>query len=95
MELYKRVDEVLHYVWDPIGIGGSPAARDEYYGYLPQVFGLVRDSADAKQIADYLTHVEEDRMGLKPDPAKAKEAAELMLEHRDWIASQKAERGIF
>jgi hypothetical protein len=30
-ELYKRVDEVLHYVWDSIGVAGEPHARDEYY----------------------------------------------------------------
>lgn len=34
LELYRRVDEVLFYVWDPIGVANSPAARDEYYGYL-------------------------------------------------------------
>ena len=32
-ELYRRVDEVLHYLWDPIGVAGIPEARDEYYGY--------------------------------------------------------------
>lgn len=37
-KLYQRADEVLHYVWDPIGLASMPAARDEYRGYLPQVF---------------------------------------------------------
>ena len=37
-ELYRRVDEVLHYIWDPIGVAGAPMARDEYYAYLPQIF---------------------------------------------------------
>ncbi len=31
LELYRRVDEVLYYVWDPIGVASSPAA----HGYLP------------------------------------------------------------
>jgi hypothetical protein len=34
LELYKRVNEVLHYVWDPIGVAYSPAARDEYQRYI-------------------------------------------------------------
>ena len=41
MELYRRVDEVLHYLWDPIGVAGAPEARDEYYSYLPHVFSLL------------------------------------------------------
>jgi hypothetical protein len=30
LELYRRVDEILYYVWDPIGLAASPAARNEY-----------------------------------------------------------------
>jgi hypothetical protein len=41
-ELFKRVDEVLHYFWDPIGVKKVPQARDEYVGYVPKIFGLVR-----------------------------------------------------
>ena len=41
LELYKRCDEVLHYVWDPIGISDVPEARDEYESYLPTVWRLV------------------------------------------------------
>ena len=36
-ELYGRVGEVLHYLWDPIGVSGVPQARDEYDSYVPQV----------------------------------------------------------
>lgn len=53
-ELYKRCDEVLHYIWDPIGVSGEPGARDEYSSYLPKVFALVRDNATAEEIAKYL-----------------------------------------
>jgi len=34
-ELRQRTDEVLHYLWDPIGVAGAPGARDEYWSYLP------------------------------------------------------------
>lgn len=50
-ELYSRIDEVLHYVWDPIGISGVPEARDEYHSYLPVVFGKVKRGADKKGIS--------------------------------------------
>ncbi len=41
-ELYQRVDEVLHYLWDPIGVSDVPGARDEYHSYVPQVFSLLK-----------------------------------------------------
>jgi len=31
-ELYRRTDEILHYLWDPIGVSDTPQARDEYHG---------------------------------------------------------------
>lgn len=31
MDLYRAVDEVLHFIWDPIGVRGFPEARDEYH----------------------------------------------------------------
>ena len=36
-ELYRRLDEVAHYIWDPIGISNVPDARDEYRAYLRDV----------------------------------------------------------
>ena len=38
-ELHRRTDEVLHYIWDPIGVSGVPTARDEYSGYVPRLVG--------------------------------------------------------
>ena len=40
-----RVDEVLHYLWDPIGVSGVPAARDEYESYAGVVFSMVKRQA--------------------------------------------------
>jgi hypothetical protein len=30
--LLSRVEEILHYMWDPIAVAGEPQARDEYDG---------------------------------------------------------------
>ena len=64
-DLYRIVDEVLYYVWDPIGIACKPLARDEYYGYVPTVFLHVRDGSDAETIAAYLGKLAVDGMGLQ------------------------------
>ena len=87
-ELYKRCDEVLHYLWDPIGVAGSPGARDEYYSYLPQVFARVRDGAEPDELVAHLTRIEEQRMGLPPNRAKARAAVDRLLEWRAWIWEQ-------
>ncbi len=50
LELYRRVDEVLYYVWAPIGVAHSPAARDEYQGYLPKVFAMLQARAGASSM---------------------------------------------
>lgn len=82
LALYRAVDEVLHYVWDPIGVASVPQARDEYHGYLSQVFGLVREASSLTAIADYLTRITVDCMGLDPRPEHDREVAELLLEWR-------------
>lgn len=83
-ELYQRTDEVLHYVWDPIGISGTPQARDEYDGYLPQVFAMLLEGKSSEVIATYLAKVETERMGLTPSTEKAKQVAKVLLE---WLES--------
>ena len=52
-KLYKAIDEVIHYLWDPIGVADVPEARDEYYTYSSYVYKLVTEGADEKAIADY------------------------------------------
>ncbi len=85
VELYKRCSEVLHYIWDPIGVAGSPATRDEYDSYVPPIFALVNGNAPASKIASALEQIVSERMELTPDRAKAQEVARLLLEWRDRI----------
>jgi hypothetical protein len=56
-ELFQRCGEVLHYIWDPIGVAGIPQARDEYDSYVPQVVGRVRSSATPEEIASHLNRI--------------------------------------
>ncbi|RQR24545.1 hypothetical protein DIE23_33360 [Burkholderia sp. Bp9143] len=83
LELYKRVDEVLYYVWDPVGVSLNPAARDEYQAYLPKVFAMLQEGADTSSVARYLEAVATERMGLQENCEHSKHVAELLL---DWKA---------
>ena len=78
MELYRRTDEVLHYIWDPVGIAGAPEARNEYQSYLPEVFSLLMKD-DSQGIRDWLAKLTEEGMGLQPDRARIDETVELLF----------------
>ena len=90
LDLYRAVDEVLHYLWDPIGISSIPEARDEYHGYLPHVFGMVRSGADEAAIATYLGEVVTERMGLSANTAHDQNIAQVLLAWRISIANKSA-----
>ena len=83
--LYQAVSDVLLHDWDPCSVSDVPEAQDEYHGYLPQVFRLVREGADSKTIGDHLHLIETGRMGStverhKLDPV-AEKLAGLRSEH--------------
>ena len=81
-ELYRRCDEVLHYLWDPIGVAGAPEARDEYDSYLPHIFALVRSNVDPAEIVDALVQIETESIGLSASRRRAGHVAALLLEWR-------------
>lgn len=83
--LYRMVDEVLHYIWDPIGLAGSPRARDEYYCYVPGAFKLVRDGANASDISAYLEEIAVNGMGLPANPEVQLKVASLLLEWKEIV----------
>ena len=64
IELYNTIDKILYKEWDPIGVAGIKEAREEYYSYLAHIFSLVKQHANAKEIAEYLHWVVNERMGM-------------------------------
>ncbi len=84
-ELYKRCDEVLHYLWDPIGVSDYPEARDEYYSYLPQVFQLVRSNAPEQKIIDLLSEISQQQMGGLANLERDRATAITLLKWRAFI----------
>jgi len=77
-ELYQRMDEASHYLWDPIGISRTPEARDEYYGYLPKLFSLLKEDASTDDIVNYLNYVSTERMGLQENMKHTRAIATLL-----------------
>ena len=85
-ELYRRVDEVLHYLWDPIGVSSVPEARDEYHSYLPHVFSLLTSGASAQQITDFLTETATKTMGLSDTSRGREHSREITAILEQWRA---------
>ncbi len=85
LELYRAVDEVLHYVWDPIGVSAIPQARDEYHSYLPHVFRRLRNGESSQSIAAYLNEVTTNLMGLSANAQHDLKVAEILMDWKDSI----------
>ncbi len=84
-ELEKRVDEVLFYIWDPIGVSPDPYARAEYKSYVVSILGMVQYNKSTTEIAEYLCKIVSESMELPPNKEKAIEAAELLKQNKSAI----------
>jgi len=81
-ELSRRVNEVLFYVWDPIGVQPEPCARSEYDNYVSEVRRLVEQNDDIKPISAHLASIVRDKMALNPNTKHCDHVAGLLLEHK-------------
>jgi hypothetical protein len=89
-ELSKRVDEVLFYVWDPIGVQPEPNARGEYWGYVGEIRKLVAENDHIAPISSHLAAIAKNKMGLSPNRKHCDEVAELLIEHKKAIKEGRA-----
>jgi len=81
-KLHPAISEVLHYIWDPIGVAGVPEARDEYDGYVNGVLSLLRSDATESEIVDHLVDIETNGMGIERPRENSAETVELLLRWR-------------
>jgi hypothetical protein len=78
LKLYKSIDEILWFDWDPIGIN-KDGVRDEYYGYLPQVYQLKVNGSSKMEIAKHLDEIVTERMGMESNMEFSEQIAEKIL----------------
>ena len=84
-ELIKRTDEVLHYLWDPIGVSDSAYARDEYGTYSFQVSKKLMQDNSKEEIIDYLILIESDSFGLIANRKRAQHVARTLIDYKEKI----------
>jgi hypothetical protein len=84
------VGEILHYIWDPIGVSGVPQARDEYDGYVGGVVSLLESGAGEQFICAHLTRIADENMGLPDRKEESARAASVLVDWRDHLAESRA-----
>lgn len=89
-ELEKRVDEVLFYIWDPIGVNDMPNARAEYRSYVSSVLSYVQQNKSIEEIADLLLRIEGESMELPTNRKHALKIAKLLVRHKEAIEAGRA-----
>ena len=85
-ELQRAVGEVLHYVWDPIGVCRVPQARDEYDGYVGPIVTLLRSGASSSEISQCLENIAVERMGLSGCREQSDKVASMLTDWRDHLS---------
>jgi hypothetical protein len=85
-QLYIFTDETLFFVWDALSLSIDEENREVYFPYLPHVFDLLKETEDGHEICDYLTFIEETRMGaVRGDTLSKRRAwrvADLLLKYK-------------
>jgi hypothetical protein len=90
-DLLARISEVLHYVWDPIGVCGEPNARDEYDSYVAGIYALLEGGASTEQIAIHLDKIAVGRMGLGSNMEHNRVTAARLLAWRAALLKRRPE----
>ena len=62
--------------WDPIGVSGISEAGNEYDCMIGPLLHRLSEGADARSLADWISHERSSHFGLGPDGARDMQLAE-------------------
>jgi hypothetical protein len=85
--LNQRINELLYYVWDPIGVSseGTPITRNEYDYYVEYVCNAVLEGQSQQQICSLLDRYATERMGLSSNKDHDYEVAGIILKSAKYL----------
>lgn len=63
-ELANAIDKILWEDWDPIGMKNLGNQRDEYSGYVAEIFSLALANASVEEIARRLDYIATNTIGF-------------------------------
>jgi hypothetical protein len=73
--------------WDPIGASGVAEAADEYDCMIGPLMHQLFDGADARSLADWISHERVSHFGLSPDTASDVQLAKTLT---TWWVKRRA-----
>ncbi len=76
----RAIRTVLMENWDPCSVRDAPEAQDEYDSYTLQMYRMLRERRSEEALADYLSSIEKDRMGLDPQRDRLEAVAERLVQ---------------
>ena len=84
--LQDKINDILYYAWDPIGMKYSCCPpRDEYKQYVPSILRLMKEGADVEQISQLLQKTAKAYMEIDTKPEVnmlvAKKLRAMMVRH--------------
>jgi hypothetical protein len=88
IELAQRINEVLFYVWDPIGVHNEPDARDEYDSYVPQVLSILKKENPEENLKQYLFKIAKEEMTLEVSQKTLYEVVELLIAWKEVLSNK-------
>ena len=77
-EIFNKIDKILWNDWNPIEIN-KMAPRDEYRGYVLEIYKMVQENKTEIVIAEKLYNIEKETIGLKENLNHCKYIANKIL----------------
>lgn len=88
-ELRRAVGEILHYLWDPIGVAEVPDARSEYDAYADRIFAMLVHGSSELDIAAALQGMAQQQMGLHCSEPHGARIARTLIAWREAAPGQE------
>jgi hypothetical protein len=79
----NRVGDVLLYEWDPIGVADTDCPKDEYQSYVPRVCKIALETTTLEPLANLLTRITVEKMGLPSKEERDIEIAKRIMEIKE------------
>ncbi|CAE6737053.1 hypothetical protein R69927_05621 [Paraburkholderia domus] len=73
------VKKILLKEWDPIGVGASPEADDEYDSYVQDISRMLREEKTVDELYSYLRWIEVEHIGLDGDELHTRTVAHRLM----------------
>ena len=86
--LSRAIDEVLHYLWDPMGVAGIPESRAAYTSYVPELLDLLQAQAPRRLLAAYLTQIAWNPIGVLTSEQTLDRTLDALIAWRDYCADR-------